>query len=263
MPKYEEASYLNDQNEWELVSYLELASEERRADLRERDLREKPQGFFQLGIRNHPQTPHFFEKKPIRTDLQPGIKESEEHNKQQKMICAFLNKYEKHSLGYYERPWDKQDKGYESLIKIKNYTWDKEVRFGLIYGKYVVFDIFGRDEESLALTDKSPFIAIEVVDTHFHSQKAFKVLLETSKNLPLIVGYMFLPVTPQFNSVKKPLRSNSFSSVRFHCYISDGSFWYRNERLEDLYEVSPEAPEVYYNLIKEKLYEDRYIRAEP
>jgi len=140
MPKYEEAFYLNDQNIWEVVSYSELEQEERRAELRERDLREKPDGAFQLGIRNHQQTPHFFEKKPIRTDLQTGISESEAHDEQQSMVCNFLNKYEKHDFGYYERPWNEKDKGYESLTKTRTYEWDKEVKFGLVYGKYVVFD---------------------------------------------------------------------------------------------------------------------------
>ncbi len=176
------------------------------------------------------------------------------------MICAFLKKYEKHNIGYYDRPWDKKDKGYNTLIKIRDYKWDKEVKFGLIYGKYVKFDVFGRSESELQLTDRFPFIAIEVVDTHFHSKQAFKALLKTSKNIPLIIVYMFLPVTPHLNSVNKPLPSSPYSSLRVQCYISDGSFWYRNERLEELYDVSPSDADVYYNLVWEKLHEDNFIR---
>ncbi|MCM5538651.1 hypothetical protein NXZ69_21815, partial [Xanthomonas hortorum pv. pelargonii] len=76
MPKYETAWYLNDQKHWEEVSFRELARDERRAGLRERDLRDERDGIVELGIRNHPKTPHFFELRRIRTDLEPGVKES-------------------------------------------------------------------------------------------------------------------------------------------------------------------------------------------
>lgn len=101
------------------------------------------------------------------------------------MVRAFLSKYEKHDMGYYERPWNK-DKGFESLLKLKyEYQWGTEVQFGLVYGKFVRFDIFGRSKDEIQLTDRCPLVAIEIVDTHFHSREAFKVLLETSRNIPL------------------------------------------------------------------------------
>jgi len=132
LPKYEEAWYLNEADEWELVSYRELGRDDRRAELRERDLRDERQGAIELGIRNHPKTPHFFAKRRIRTDLDPGAKESLAHSERQRMVCSFLSKYEKHNFGYYERPWDRQDKGFESLLKVKNYKWSPEVPFGLV-----------------------------------------------------------------------------------------------------------------------------------
>ncbi|HHQ4787539.1 hypothetical protein ACSZND_18070 [Aeromonas hydrophila] len=259
MPKYEVAYYYNEHEEWEPVSYRELFSDERRAELREKGLRDRADGNYQLGIRNHPKTPHFFEKKPVRHDVDPDAVESDAHNERRNMICNFLNKYEKHDFGYFETPWA-DEKGYENLLRVKNYEWAKEVKFGLVYGKFVLFDILGRHSSEVSLTDKNPLIAIEVVDTHFHSKQAFKVLLESTKNIPLLVGYMFLPEMPRLNSVKKPERSNWYSKNRIHCYLSDGSFWFRNERIEDLYNVSPSEPEVYYNLVREKLYEQGFMR---
>lgn len=261
MPKYGVAWYLNDQKRWEEVSYLELSRDERRAELRERDLRDERDGIVELGIRNHPKTPHFFERRRIRTDLEPGARESEAHEDEKRMVRAFLSKYEKHDIGYYERPWGKQDKGFEILLKLKDeYQWGTEIQFGLVYGKFVRFDIFGRLKDEIQLTDKYPLVAIEIVDTHFHSQEAFKVLLETSRNIPLIVAYYFVPVVPRLNCVKKPERSNGYSRIRLQCYIADGSFWFRNERIEETAGVTPESPEVYYNFIREKLYADGYIR---
>lgn len=261
MPKYEIAWYLNEHNQWEEVSYHELSREERRAELRERDLREERQGEVELGIRNHPKTPHFFEKRRIRTDIDPGAKESEAHEEQKRMVRSFLSKYEKHNFGYYERPWGKTDKGFDTLLKLKEYEWGTEVQFGLVYGKYVRFDILGRSSKELQLTDKTPLVAVEVVDTHFHSQQAFSVLLQTSKNIPLIVCYYFIPTTPRYNCVNKPQKANSYSKVRLQCYIADGSFWFRNDRTEELFDVTPTNPDIYYNLIREKLYKDGYIRA--
>lgn len=260
MPKYEEAWYLNEHSQWEPASYRELSQEERRAVLREKELREGVNGKIVLGIRNHPQTPHFFEKRRVRTDIDPAIKESEDHEQKKTMIRAFLTKYKKHDFGYYERPWDKTDKGFDSLLKLKDYEWDTEVQFGLVYGKYVRFDILGRSKNEILLTDKFPYVAVEIVDTHFHSQQAFKILLETTKNIPIIVAYYFIPVAPRLNCVNRPIQSNSYSKIRLQCYIADGSFWLRNERLEEKYDVTPEYPEVYYNLIREKLYKDGYIR---
>ena len=177
------------------------------------------------------------------------------------MICAFLSKYEKHVFGFYERPWDALDKGFDHLLKVKDYEWNVEVPFGLMYGKYLRFDILGRSRAELQLTDRYPFVAIEIVDTHFHSQSAFAALLEATRNLPLVVAYCFVQVTPRYNCVNKPVKSNSYSRVRLQCYMADGSFWVRNERMEELHEVSPQEPTVYYNLIRERLYADGFIRS--
>lgn len=97
LPKYKVAWYINEHKQWEEASYRELARDERRAELRECDLRDERDGVVELGIRNHPTTPHFFERRRIRTDLEPGAKESEAHEEQKRMIRAFLSKYEKHA----------------------------------------------------------------------------------------------------------------------------------------------------------------------
>lgn len=52
LPKYEVAHFKNDEDVWEAVSFRELHREERRAELRTKELRDKPDGSYQLGIRN-------------------------------------------------------------------------------------------------------------------------------------------------------------------------------------------------------------------
>ncbi|AIO72714.1 hypothetical protein [Burkholderia multivorans] len=262
MPKYEIAWYLDENQQWQEASFRELSREERRAALRERDLRDKANGSIELGIRNHPKTPHFFERRRIRTDIEPGAHESQAHEDAKRMIRSFLQKYDKHRFGYYERPWDRNDKGFETLIKIKDYMWDVEVQFGLAYGKYIRFDILGRSKSLVQLTDRLPFLAIEIVDTHFHSRETFEVLLQVSKNLPLTVAYYFIPAVPIYNCVNRPPTASAYCRIRLQCYLSDGSFWFRNERVEESFDVTPDEPGAYYNLIREKLYSDGYIRKE-
>lgn len=262
MPKYETAYFLNEENIWEPTSYLELKDENVRAKLRDKDLREKINGEILLGIRNHPDTPHFFRKRLIRQNIEKGVSESDKHN----YIVSFLEnyldqKFSKHHFGYYERPWS-EDKGFGEIIKTKDFKWSREVGFGLAYGKYIVFDILGRSTEKIALLDSSPYVAVEVVDTHFHSKEAFIALLELSKNIPFIILYYYVNKFPLLNQQKDPSRSNGYSKIRIHSYISDGSFWIRDKRIEEDDEVtiSPNDPSEYYNLIKERLCKDGFVR---
>ncbi len=260
MPKHETAFYQDENNIWHEVNHNELFQKQKRAELRERDLYDKPDGDLQLGIRNHKITPHFYVKRPIRKSLEYKSKKSKLHNEQIDIIYNFLKKYKKHSFNSY-KSFNFTE---ETIIKIKNYEWEKEAKFGIIYGKYAVFDILGRDYENIHLTDKNPFVAIEVIDTHFHSQETFKILLEATKNLPLIIIYFFINQIPKLNHLKKPKNENFYTRNVIYFHMSDGSFWEKNERIEEKYEkynLSPNNSDQYYNFIKEKLYEKKFIKS--
>lgn len=262
MPKYNIAYFLNDENVWEPASYRELIDENVRARLRDKDLREKRNGEMSLRIRNHPDTPHFFRKRLVRQNIEKGTQESEKHDYIIGFLQNYLNsRFSKHCFGYYERPWA-GDKGFGEIVKTKSFKWSQEVGFGLAYGKYIVFDILGRSDENITILDSSPFVAIEVVDTHFHSKDAFIALLELSKNIPFIILYYYVNKFPLLNQQKDPSRTNGYSKIRIHSYIADGSFWIRDSRIEeeDGVSISPDEPSEYYNLIKERLYKDGFVR---
>ena len=263
MPKFNEAFYKDENNNWETISYQELTNPNNRATYREKQLVNEIKGNKILGIRNHPQTPHFYQKLSLRSNIEGGIHETKEHTDIQNMITNFLNKYEKNSFGFYESPWEeeKQDKGFDYIIKIKEYKWEKEIRFGLIHGKYIIFDILGRSN-TFNLLDTTPFIAIEIVDTHFHSRETFKILLELSRNIPIIIFYYFVSQAPYLNQVSKPLRSNSFTKNRIYHYISDGSFWITNDRIEDTDEcdIEPIMIDEYYNYVVDMVNTKNFIK---
>lgn len=262
MPKFKDACYFEN-NQWIRVSYQELTNANKRAILREKELFDSQNSNKILGIRNHQKTPHFYQKQTLRGNIETGIRETEEHARQINILKSFLTKYEKNAFGFYESPWEKddKDKGFDFIIKTKEYKWDSEVKFGLIYGKYIVFDILGRSE-TLSLVESNPYVAIEVVDTHFHSKETFKTLLELSKNMPFIVLYLFVQKAPYINGTKKPERTNSFTHNRIRYYISDGSFWDYNDRIEDTdtCTIQPSTPDEYYNYIIDKLNTEKFIK---
>jgi hypothetical protein len=61
--------------------------------------------------------------------------------------------------------------------------------------------------------------------------------------------YNFVSKEPYLNSKKNPLRANTYSKNRIYHYISDGSFWINNDRIEDTdnCNILPETPNEYYN----------------
>jgi len=250
MPKHKTAFYQNKNKQWHKVYHDELLQGKKRAELREKDLYDKPDGDLQLGIRNHKTTPHFYVKRFIRKPLESKSKKSKLYNKQIDIIYNFLKKYKKHSFNTFE----------ETILKIKNYEWEKEAKFGIIYGKYAVFDILGRDSKNIHLTDKNPFVAIEVINTHFHSQETFKILLEATKNLPIII-YFFINQTPKLNRLKRPKNESFYIRNVIYFHMSDGSFWEKNERIEEKYNKYNLFPNNSYNFIKEKLYEKKFIKS--
>ncbi|WP_404317020.1 hypothetical protein [Malaciobacter canalis] len=272
MPKFEEAYYLEN-DVWNPVSYRELTDPNRRAELKEKKLRNEKNGTIVLGIRNHETTPHFYEKFNLRVNIDKGVIETEEHDRNKNILKNFLKKYPKNRFGYYESPWEKKhkDKGFESFLSIKDYIWDTEVKFGLIYGKYIIFDVLGRSRNELTFTDSLPFVAIEVVDTHFHSKQTFKILLKLSKDLPIKVLYYFVSQLPSKyehkehqNWIKKPYNENvkNYANSKILCHLANGSFWFNNYRIEDTQEcnILPENPDEYYNYILDFLKENDFIR---
>lgn len=209
-------------------------------------------------MRDHPETPHFFKKRPVRAPFDADHHESAEHAESCRIFSLFLEKHRRLDAGYYESPW-LDDPGFEQLARTSDYQWTKKGRMGLVYGRLFIPDLLGRARE-VNLEDKNPFIAVEVVDTHFPSLDTFKALLECTKNLPLIVAFYYCKHAPRVNHMKKPLRDGAYARVRVTHYLADGSFWERNERLEEKARISPERHDEYYNYIVEYVYREWLVR---
>lgn len=250
MPLHESACYEQKDGSWKTVWYYELISPELRSFLRTQYLYDSPEKSIELGIRNREDSPHFYQKRGIRRSLNGRRDSSTYHDEQIDILQEELKSYSKILVGFYEFSKN-QEKSFERISLLKDYNWAKEVTFAVTEKGYVRFDIFGQSK-TLSLTDKQPYFALEVVETHFISLEAFSALLDLSKKQPIIVGYFFIKKKNYFNKLDINTRRKSTANLRLTCYISDGDFWIRDERFYEGRE-RPENVEVYYNEIREQV----------
>lgn len=255
MPEYPVAHYRTPTG-WTAVGYEELKLEHRRAELKGKEIRDAPDGLACLGVRNHETTPHFFRKRPFRQRLPNGGGEGNAH----RIVCEALHRLftdeRKVDVGYYEAPWNRSDPGFDALLTISDYDWARgtDASIGVVYGRVFIPDLLGRSR-GVALVDSKPYVAWEVVDTHFHSLETFEAILKCTHDIPLVVCFFFQAKNPYLNAIEEPERANGRWRVRLNYYISDGSFWERDRRFEDRQgaRAHPSDVATYYHLIKAAL----------
>ena len=256
MPLHEQASYEKN-GQWIIITPNELLDPEKLAHARTQQLFDSDERKYELFIRNRENLPHFYRKGTIRHNLDRQ-KDSCEHNEAIKNLHSFLkNNSSLHLKSYFFR--DFKDKKLHIIKTMHDYVWADEVTFAVSENGYVRFDLLGRPT-SLNCTNKNPFVAIEVVDTHFSSKVSFQALLELSKKLPFIIGYFFVKNTPYLNSPKKS-EGNALPFIRVNCYIYDGDFWIRDERISDT--VSDQLktnPDAFYEYIYEKVKNEYMVK---
>ena len=65
--------------------------------------------------------------------------------------------------------------------------------------------------------------------------------MKLTKNIPLIVWYIFVEIVPFKNSFVRLLKGNSFTNNRIAFYLSEGSFGIDDDRIEySIEEISPD-----------------------
>lgn len=180
MPLHEQASYQQDNN-WITITPNDLRDPETLAFARTKQLYDSEERRYELFIRNREDFPHFYRKGVIRHNLDRQ-KDSTEHNSVVKKLLSYLSKNPSIKLkSYFFHSF--ADKKLHTIKTMKDYSWQDEVTFAISENGYVRFDILGCPI-SLTCTEQNPFVAIEVVDTHFSSQASFNALLELSQKFP-------------------------------------------------------------------------------
>lgn len=256
MPLHEKASYKKD-GQWITITPEQLRDPEQLALAREKQLYDSEEQKYELFIRNRENLPHFYRKGIVRHNLDRQS-DSSEHDEVVVKLLAFLeNNSSMHLKSYFFRAF--KDKKLHKIATMRDYAWAKEVTFAVSESGYVRFDLLGRPN-TLNCTENNPFVAFEVVDTHFSSKASFLALLELSKKLPFVIGYFFVQNTPYLNCPKTS-ENKGFSFVQLTCYINDGDFWIRDERISDtVTNALKNNPDAYYEYIYEKVKKEFMVK---
>ena len=100
-----------------------------------------------------------------------------------------------------------------------DYTWDKEVHRIVTADTIVRHDLFGQANQ-LKMSMRRPWIAVEVINTHYPEEVAFQEMLRLSRAMPLLVAFDFIERPNYF--FKVDLRS---ATIVTRVYIHDGCVW--------------------------------------
>lgn len=261
--KYNNAYFQQDNSEvWQAVEAKHLFNNiDLIASLRKHKLFEHRNDTNQLFIRNRKDCPHFYSRGLNRKKVGFG-KESIDHQKRINLTFEKLNSpsTKKVQLGYSDyTDYDKNLKNrdairFEAVKTLTNYKWGVEINYPINESQHVVFDILGRHND-LHWTENKPFLAIEVVDTHFTDLEVFKELLILTKKQPLVIAYIFVKDTSYCYPPDSKINHETFK-ITTRYYMQDGSFWTDDERLEEKYQVKEcdlNNPVDYYNFLMEKI----------
>ncbi|EKO3533896.1 hypothetical protein K1L80_000450 [Vibrio fluvialis] len=177
---------------------------------------------YRLYPRFNEKSPHFYCKSSVRDFDNNRKDKSDKHDNRVKELVDQLNSLDQISVGYYTYDDDK-NKYFETLVSLKNYTWGREIG-RIIDSKYrVQHDVFGANL-ALSMSNRKPFIAIEVVKTHFLEKRTFEALLKLSSEIPLLV---ILDFTIKKNYYCQVMESDN--RLRISHYIYNGSVWNRDK----------------------------------
>lgn len=246
--KYEYAVRTLANNVTERIYPEQLHDKLLRETLRREDLKDES-GVYRLYVRYRSDAPHFYARSKIRRNIGGTGHDSENHDRKVKGLVTYGNTTNPLTIGHYEFAGPK-DIEFVPLCRLQNYEWQSERKFVLSDDTYVRFDVLGRSG-TMNLTEKEPFVAIEVVDTHFSEQEAFTALREFSAKLPLIVLYYYVQSDGKLNHMENT--RGEAGRLRITHYIADGSFWINDERFEEKYQRLQSRigndPALYYNAV--------------
>ena len=106
-------------------------------------------------------------------------------------------------------------------VCLDEYQWDKEVVRVLSSSVTVRHDLFGHS--GVHMSKRRPWIAIEVIDTHYPDEPVFEELLRLTKELPLIVLFDVVECSNTFWDFDE---TQHLLDVRYT--MRGGSVWWKN-----------------------------------
>lgn len=76
----------------------------------------------------------------------------------------------------------------EPRFILEDYLWDSEVHRITSSKSIVRHDIFGQNR-NIAMSIFKPWVAIEIINTHYPSEDTFVEMINLSKNFPFVVFF--------------------------------------------------------------------------
>lgn len=180
-------------------------------------------------IRVFPRTPedkrpHFMERGDRTGNrILRGGEDDPRHNARVDELVKALSSITELSLGIKEPSKVKggEDKLYK-LFDLPDYQWEDEVHRIQDANTIVRHDVYGQRLE-LSMSVLFPWIAIEVINTHYPEEDTFAALLKTSENVPLIVLFDFVSHPNTF--VKVNLSEKLLQLRPWSYYIKKGQVY--------------------------------------
>jgi hypothetical protein len=112
------------------------------------------------------------------------------------------------------------------LFNLDNYRWNHEVHRIVGADTIVRHDLFGQAKQ-IEMSVFRPWVAIEVINTHYPEEVAFKALIALSQMMPLLVAFDF---TDRVNYFFKIDPATGTIAVRL--YIYNGCVWFSGNKMD-------------------------------
>jgi hypothetical protein len=178
---------------------------------------------YRLAPRFRSNAAHFYSPQSNTRSVCSRAEKSTGHNRCCATVIGELERRE-WTVGYYA--WDKMspddpngEKVIDPLFRTGGYSWGKEVTRTLTSGIRWVHDVFGAKLD-LRTSERFPWFAVEVIDTHFPDQQALDGWIEASKSFPYVVAFEFVASPKYFFAFNEKL-----GCLRISYYIYDGRLW--------------------------------------
>ena len=201
MPKWEKAKYRNANGDWEEITLGKLAEIAKdagaRASLREKQLWSEDEEY-RLSPRFREDAPHFYSPSDHTRTLCRRQENSQEHQQRCEELLQKLSS-SVWTVGF--NFWKDQERFYHAMFDSQEYLWGTEITRALTSDIRWRHDIFGAKMD-LRTSERFPWLAIEVIDSHFPDEKALKGWLKASACFPYVVAFDFVRAKDYFLQFK-------------------------------------------------------------
>lgn len=215
MLKWEQATYQGANETWVTVHVDELQDLGYRSLLQDQELWDIDREY-RLLIRSGPGRPHFYSlTKRLRFPRSRGETSKRHADRVKKLLEQLQSQH--YLFGY--RTFENGTPIFNPLFNSKNYAWAKEVTRTLSGEIQWRHDLFGA-EATHRHTERYPWIAIEVIDSHFPDEAVLETWLELSSRFPYFVVFDFVERRNYYLEVDQTKQQ-----VRVVYFIYDGSMW--------------------------------------